>query len=104
LNAAPEQPKAANPLEGLTEAQIEACTMRYAEGKPLTKLRVIGDRLGIRRAAVCTRIKRGIARIQANGYDVHHLYPRQGGGPTTVPPPVPAGVPPAPAGANLPRP
>src|SRR5690348_7429751 len=65
------QPQTGDPLDGLTERQTLACALRfYGDSSGPLPLKLIGLRMGIKRAAVCRLIARGAARIRANGYDI----------------------------------
>lgn len=66
-----------DPLAGLTVRQKLACALRfYGDSSGPLPLKLIGLRMGIKRAAVCRLIARGAARIRANGYEIASLGAR----------------------------
>lgn len=65
------------PFEGMTEKQKLACALRfYGNGAGPLPLSRIAERLGINRMSALRLIRRGLARLRANGYDVSDLKAR----------------------------
>ena len=63
---------AEDPLQGVPEKQIHACALRYGERR-LMPYKQIADRLGNSRQAAYKLVKKGTARIRANGYGFNSL-------------------------------
>lgn len=69
-------PRTVDPLDGLTTLQINALAHRFCDGPAPTPLRIVGERLGTRnKIAVSRLIRRGLARIAANGYSIAEAFP-----------------------------
>lgn len=54
-----------NPLHGLDPSEVEACALRYSDAM---SYRRIGQRLGVNHMKAKRLVKRGTAKILANGY------------------------------------
>lgn len=54
-------------FEDIPPRQLEALSLRFGEGTPLTPYRQIGERLGISHPAAVKLVKKGAKRLRANG-------------------------------------
>jgi DNA-directed RNA polymerase specialized sigma subunit len=60
-------------MDGLTERQRLACSLRFCGPGPDMPYSLIAAAMEISRPAACKLVKKGVARIRANGHDVADL-------------------------------